>query len=145
MRSRKPVRLKVVLDTSVLVAALLSDSGASAAVLGLVLAGKVHSFHTEDTIAEMGEVLRRPKFGLEEQRAGHFVRLVTEASFVVAPLAEFEIAKCRDPKDDRFLSLALQTEADYLVSLDIDLLDLKKIGGTKIVRPAAFLDAFRKT
>ena len=74
----------------------------------------------------------------------HYVRLVTEASFLVAPLATFRVAKCRDPKDDKFLSLASQTEADYLVSLDIDLLDLETIGKTNIVRPAAFLQVFRK-
>jgi len=145
VKSKNPEKLKVVVDTSVFVAALLSKRGASAEVVALALAGKVHSFHTESTMQELSEVLRRPKFGVDKQVVDHFVRLVMEASFLVAPLSEFSVQKCRDPKDDVFLSLANQTEADYLISLDADLLDLKKLGRTLIVRSAEFLEAFRRT
>ncbi len=46
---------------------------------------------------------------------------------------------CRDPKDDAILETAWLASADYLVSGDKDLLDLKEFRGTKIITPAAYL------
>lgn len=93
MKSRKPDKLKVVVDTSVFVAALLSTSGASAEVASLVLTGKVHGFHTETILQELSEVLHRPKFGVDKQVSDHFVRLVTETAFLVSPLSEFDVRR----------------------------------------------------
>jgi len=139
MKSRAPVKLKVILDTSVCVAALLSKSGGSAKVFEAVSSSRVHGFYTDEMLAEITEVLKRKKFNLEKEKRERFIHLFVESAFLVKPLKEFEVAKCRDPKDDVFLSLANQIEADFLVSLDLDLLDLKKLGVTMIVDPAAFL------
>jgi uncharacterized protein len=46
---------------------------------------------------------------------------------------------CRDPKDDKFLEVALNGHADVLVSGDDDLLTLESFHGTEILTPAAFL------
>jgi len=45
---------------------------------------------------------------------------------------------CRDPKDDFLLALAKQSKADYLVTGDKDLLEMKEFGGTKIVTAKQF-------
>jgi predicted nucleic acid-binding protein len=45
---------------------------------------------------------------------------------------------CRDPDDDQILSCALSAKADYLVTGDMDLLDLKEFRGTRILTPGAF-------
>jgi uncharacterized protein len=45
---------------------------------------------------------------------------------------------CRDPDDDPILSCALSAEADYLVTGDLDLLELKEFHGIRILAPAAF-------
>lgn len=139
MRSKELAELKIVLDTSVWVAALLSMSGGSAKIVELVLTGKVYNFYTDEILVEVNNVLRRKKFNLEKEKREYFVHLLTESSFLVKPLIEFKIAKCRDPKDDIFLSLANQVEADYLISLDMDLVELENIGISKIVVPATFL------
>ena len=57
----------------------------------------------------------------------------------MTPLDQFRVERCRDPQDDMFLSLANQVGANYLISLDHDLIELKKIGVTKIVTPSDFL------
>ena len=108
-------------------------------MLETILTGKVHNFYTDEVLGEISEVLQRKKFNLEKEKQEHFIHLFTESSFLIKPLKGFEIIKCRDPKDDAFLSLANQIEADYLISLDMDLIELKKIGATKIVNPATFL------
>ena len=139
MKSKEPAKFKVVLDTSVCVAALLSRTGGSAKVLEAALAGRVYNFYTDEILEEIKMVLLRKKFKLEKEKQEHFTHLFTESSFMVKPLKEFEITGCRDPKDNIFLSIANQVEADYLISLDMDLLVLRKIGVTMIVEPAVFL------
>jgi predicted nucleic acid-binding protein len=52
---------------------------------------------------------------------------------------ESRIKLCRDPKDDFLLSLAKDSKADYLITGDYDLLELKEIGKTKILTIAEFL------
>jgi len=140
VRSKERAKLKVVLDTSVSVAALLSKSGASAKIVQLIFSGRLYNFYTDEIAEELNTVLQRRKFKLEREKREHFVHMLNESSFLVQPLAEFEIAKCRDPKDDKFLSLSNQAEVDYLISLDADLLDLKKVGRTIIAEPGAFLE-----
>jgi putative PIN family toxin of toxin-antitoxin system len=138
--SKGPARLKVILDTSVCVAALLSKSGGSAKIFETVLRGEIYNFYTDEILEEINKVLEREKFKLEKEKQEHFIHLFAEASFLIKPIKELEVAKCRDPKDDIFLSLANQIEADFLISLDMDLIDLKKIGATRIVNPSAFIN-----
>jgi uncharacterized protein len=49
------------------------------------------------------------------------------------------IAACRDPKDDKFLELAVNGRADLIVTGDADLLALDPFRGIPIVTPAAFV------
>ncbi len=50
----------------------------------------------------------------------------------------------RDSNDDMFLSLALLSQANYLISVDKDLLILKSVGKTKIVTPKEFIENLKK-
>ena len=49
------------------------------------------------------------------------------------------VEACRDPRDDKFLALAVDGRADYLVSSDRDLLDMEGFDGIPIVTPRDFL------
>ena len=51
----------------------------------------------------------------------------------------FNITACRDPKDDKFLTLAVAANADYIVTGDDDLLVLHPFRGIQIIKPAEFL------
>lgn len=145
MKLKKPgeAKFKVVLDTSVYVAALLSKTGASTAVFEQVLSGKVFNFYTEEIFDETKEVFSREKFKVDKDKQEHFLNLIRGSSSLVTLFEQFKVTKSRDPEDDVFLSLANQTEADYLVTLDEDLLVLKKFSKTEILRPSEFLIKFR--
>jgi putative PIN family toxin of toxin-antitoxin system len=56
-------------------------------------------------------------------------------------IAEHVVA-CRDPKDDKFLSLAVAAKADCIITGDADLLDMIAYGGIPIYRAADFLKRF---
>lgn len=53
---------------------------------------------------------------------------------------DVEVTACRDPKDDKFLSLAVNGHATHIVSGDVDLLILNPFRGIEIVSPGAFVE-----
>ena len=94
---------------------------------------------SEATIAELHEVLCRSKFNKyisEPARLEFFDALVH--SLEIIPVSE-RIVDCRDPKDNKFLELAVNGGASHLISGDADLLVLHPFQEIVIVTPADFL------
>jgi len=69
-----------------------------------------------------------------------FLEEVNQKSFFVYPTET--VTLCRDPDDNKFLEVALEANADFLVSGDKDLQTLKKFHKTKILSPSQFLLKF---
>ncbi len=129
---------RVVLDTNVVVSAALRIGSLPHRTLlkaraeGVLLASR-------ETLAELQKVLLREKFDR------HVERLLREALFreyarncaVVA--VSFPIRACRDPRDDKFLEVAVHGLADAIVTGDEDLLALNPFRGIAILSPAAYL------
>ena len=130
--------MRIVIDTGVAVSAvLLPRSVPRQAFDAAVSRGRL--LVSEATVAELDEVLRRAKFDRyvsEEQRLEFLAALVREAEQI--EVAEV-IAECRDPKDNKFLELAVSGGASHLVSGDSDLLVLHPFRGVAILTPQAFL------
>ena len=131
---------RCVFDTNVLVSALLFDAGKSAQAFFAVLRhGEV--IVSADVVSEVSEVLGREKFRryvTEDQRERFLQGLLREATLVEI---QETIQACRDPKDDKFLELAVNGGADCIVSGDTDLLVLSPFRGVDILSPSNFLDA----
>jgi putative PIN family toxin of toxin-antitoxin system len=127
-----------VVDTNVLVSRLLMPGGTAARAVDRALASGV-LLVSEETLAELAEVLARPRFDRYAARADrqHFVRLLGGVSRLV-PIVH-RIAACRNPRDDKFLHVALNGEAHALVSGDGDLLALHPFHGIPILSPAEFV------
>ena len=94
---------------------------------------------SEATFKELQAVLNRPKFTryLDGARRDRFLtHLRASGSFVnVRQMVQI----CRDPKDDKFLDVAVNGGADLIVTGDADLLVLHPFEGVEIVTPAAYL------
>jgi putative PIN family toxin of toxin-antitoxin system len=91
------------------------------------------------TIAELDEVLRRPRFDkyvAEKRRLEFLATLIQEAELI--DVTEV-ITDCRDPKDNRFLELAVDGTADCIITGDQDLLFLDPYRGISILTPQAYL------
>ena len=132
--------MRVVFDTNVLVSRLLaSRESPPAQAVRLVMEGtNVHLF-SEATFQELGEVLSRAKFDpyLPREKRLHFLSEMRELSEFVIIHRTFSV--CRDPRDDKFLNLAVCGNADYLVTGDEDLLALHPFEDVSILSPASFL------
>ncbi|MDK9722321.1 MAG: putative toxin-antitoxin system toxin component, PIN family [Rhodospirillales bacterium] len=131
-----PERPLFVIDTNVLVSRLLLPNSVSAkAVRQIMLRGRLLACN--ETLSELADVLARPKFdayvSVDERK--EFLRLLIRvAEFVPHVLP---VQACRDPRDDKFLALALSGGAKTIVTGDSDLLALHPFRGIRIVKPSA--------
>ena len=133
-------KLRIVLDTNCYVNVLLSKESASAKIFRSVVNGEIHNFYTIQVMNEIEAVFSsHPEFDLTNEETDNFFSIIKDCSFQVEQSPEFNVKKCRDPTDDKFLSLAKQVEADFIITLDNDLLALKDIGRTKILTPRDYL------
>ena len=129
---------RIVIDTSVAVSALLMPHSVPRQAFDAALAtGKI--LVSEATVAELDDVLRRPKFNKyvsEDKRLEFLAALVQEAVQVEIKEA---ISACRDPKDDKFLELAVSGRASHILSGDGDLLALHPFRGIAVVTPLEYI------
>jgi putative PIN family toxin of toxin-antitoxin system len=128
-----------VFDTNVFLSALIIKSSVSSFALDKAFkTGKV--IVSEAILLELTEVLFRKKFDkyfTDERRYQIIDKL--EHDTVSFKVTKF-IKACRDPKDDKFLELAVTAKANYIISGDSDLLVLNPFKSIQIVTPAEFLN-----
>ena len=137
-------RLRVIIDTSTLIGALLRPSSVPRQVL-LLAVKHCDLYVSSATLDELNEVLQRPKFERYTplQQRLEFFDLVSQQSQVWQVDLPSELAAsnvCRDVKDAKFLALALSCQASALVSSDADLLVLNPWHGIPVLTPAGFLN-----
>lgn len=130
--------MRCVFDTNVLVSALLSPG--SKPRLALDRANREGNVLLSfEVLSELFAVLNRERFRryLDEEDIRVFLNSLTlEAEWVEV---EKEISVCRDPKDDKFLSLAVSGRASHIVTGDADLLVLDPFQNIQILTPDGFL------
>ena len=108
--------LRVVIDTTIILASVLTPGGPAAYVVDRALEGeRVQAFYDDRMIAEYDEVLRRPRFGLPAQLVTDHVRLVGACfeRVVVPPVTGVPYA---DPDDAPFIETAVAANVDFIVS-----------------------------
>ena len=131
--------MRCVVDTSVFVSAAVFSLSVPRQAVKKALKEGVLIF-SDCTMDELKEVLFRSKFDLYVSRHGRAVflgQLGAVAEFV--PIVQL-IRECRDPKDDKFLEVALNGKADLIITGDADLLTLHRWRGIAILSPANYLN-----
>lgn len=121
----------------------------------LVETGAVELYLSRETLAEIEDVLTRPKFRkrfitLTDQMIEAFLNDIKSKAKILKNVPSF-FKYSRDPKDEKYINLAVEVKADYIVSHDKDLLDLmtgidieskefrQRFRPLKIVEPTGFL------
>jgi putative PIN family toxin of toxin-antitoxin system len=126
--------VRIVLDTSVLVAAHIARAGVCAELVEMILDDPRHSIHASEFILEEFDrtLVQKLKFdpGLVRQALERWKSYVS----LVLP-AEVSLDRCRDPQDIAILGTAVAAKADLLISVDKDLLILVIFDQTRIVKP----------
>jgi len=130
--------IRVVLDTNIIVSALLQPLGPPAQVFLLAIGGSIQLCMTGDVYAEYEDVIRRPRFRRDEDVIAATLQAVRERSHWVRP--KEAIHACADPDDDIFLECAQAAQANYLVTGNTKDFPTSWLE-TRIVTPRGFLES----
>jgi len=131
--------LKLVVDTNVIISALLKTESNPALILSLILRGDCKLCVTEKIFSEYEEVSARGKFKkLDRASVREFLSMLRSKALWVAPKVTIDdVAK--DPEDNAFLECALESKADFLITGNIHHFPEEKFHRTSIVTPAEFV------
>ncbi len=130
--------LRAVVDANVAVSAVLLPTSVPRRAMDLAMKIGVLLL-SEATFVELHDVLRRQKhdrYVSARDRLEFLVTLVARAEVVEITAS---VAECRDPKDDKYLELAVSGQASHLITGDGDLLAMHPFRGISVLTPAAFL------
>lgn len=134
--------MRVILDTNVLLGALISPHGPPEAIYRAWRAAKFELVTSTAQLDELRRVSRYPKLKtiLPAHRVGTMVNNMQRAIVLGALPSLPDAMEINDPNDAFLLAMALASEADYLVTGDrrAGLLQLGAAGRTRIVTPATF-------
>ncbi len=138
--------MRAVIDTNVLLAGLLWH-GPPHALLEHVRSGKLAMVSSPVLLAELTEVIGRPKFDTilvraNTSRGGALAEMRQLAEVIDPPPLLHPV--CRDPDDDHVLALALAAQVDLIISGDEDLLVLQSFEEMPILSPAQALEIISK-
>lgn len=129
---------RVVLDTNVLVSALLFG-GRLEPICRAWRTGRIRPVLSKETADELVRVLAYPKFRLTREEISALLERELLPYVEVVDVPEDARTWCRDPADDKFIRCALAARCRYLVSGDEDLIALREVDRVRIVTPDRFL------
>ena len=137
--------IRIVFDTNQLVSAILTPQGSSAAILKLVFEDALSLIISPNILRETRRVLHYPKLlklmkrnRISFREVDKFLQILSKVAFITPGKINVEAIK-DDPSDNMILSCAVEGKADFIVSGDHHLLDLKVFQNVRIVDPATFL------
>ncbi|TAK74000.1 MAG: putative toxin-antitoxin system toxin component, PIN family [Gammaproteobacteria bacterium] len=139
--------MRVVLDTNVLLSALISPYGTSDIIYRSWLTAKFELVTSVTQLDELRRASRYPKFKaiLQPSRVGTMINnlqhaIILDQDHLIAPI------ELNDPNDTFLLSMAIAGMADYLVTGDrrAGLLQKENIGRTRVMTPAVFCEKITK-
>lgn len=135
-------KLQVVLDTNVLISAALRIRNSIPDKIYQALKSQEFILITSPQILEeieevinREEIVKRTRMSLKDRK--QFIHNLIDIAFIVSGDIDIQIVKA-DPDDDKFIGAALEGRADYIVSGDKPLLNLKEYQEIKVVSPADF-------
>jgi putative PIN family toxin of toxin-antitoxin system len=139
--------LSAVLDSVVLVSALLTPGGVASSVVRQAREGAFMCYLSDEILAETQRVLvetprLRQRFIYTDEDVEAFVFSLRAAAHLVTDIKPLS-GVVRDPNDDMIVACAIAAAADYVVSRDDDLLSLGAYEGITMITPEAFMEFLR--
>jgi uncharacterized protein len=134
--------MRIVLDTNVLVAGLLSPFGPCAEIVRMVSSDELTLYLDARILSEYDEVLRRPKFGFRIDRVAALLDCIEHSGIIVAssPLSD----PLPDPGDHPFLEVAIAGQAACLITGNHAHFPAERRQGVKTLSPREFLAFYRQ-
>jgi putative PIN family toxin of toxin-antitoxin system len=108
-------------------------------VLERVIAGKDEIFITKEILDEINDVMGRPKFHADGNEINYFINSIEEIANKIVSKRRINNGS-RDKKDNKYIECGITAHADYIISGDLHLLEMKKYGNIKIVTAKEYLE-----
>lgn len=147
MKKSRKGNLRVVIDTNLLISAVIASVGFPNKLIRSWQRDRITLITSPRLLRELEEVSQRDKFRSYRLFKEQMVELVDDikaSAEIISSMPDEQLSiRSRDPKDDRFLSCALSSDVDYLITGDEDLLVLSgnpALGKLKIITAKEFLD-----
>ncbi len=128
---------KVIIDTNLWISFLIGKELVS--LKGLIVDGQVQPVFSEESLNELKQVTQRPKLQkyFPPEKVNELLLFLKAISLFVE--IQSNVKLCRDPKDNFLLAMAKDSQADYLITGDQDLLILERFQSTTIISYRNFL------
>jgi len=151
MIKKKGEKLKVVIDTNILISSTITSKGKPNQVIKAWEKGLFLLVISDQILEELRDVAKRERLRNKYRLFPERIHVLAENLKIgvekIVPLSEQRLSiSSRDAKDNILLACSFGGEADYLVTGDRDLLDLSgnpKLGSLKIVSPKEFLETLK--
>lgn len=132
---------RIILDTNWYISASINRRSRRK-LYELITDSNIEILYSDELLIEYQSVIGRTRF----QKVISTVQVSRFLNLILPRLKKVKISssmvKSRDPKDNYLLAMAVDSDADFLVTGDDDLLVLEQIGETKIIRMADFYETF---
>ena len=130
--------MKIVLDANIFISSLFWG-GNPRLVLGRAINKTDELFITNEILNEIEEVIGRPKFHTDRNETEYFIKSIEKIANKVP--VKNKIGKAsRDKSDNKYIKCGIAANADYIISGDIHLLEIKKYNNIKIVTAKEYLE-----
>jgi len=139
--------LKVVIDTSVMVSVAFPRGELARELRDMIADGNFTLVTSKEIMAELYRVLHYPRilkqFDASKDDINEFIGMIMEHALLTK--AQYGLRKITDdPSDDMFLACAMEAKADFIVSRDPHLRNLKQFHGIRIIDVKEFVEKVRK-
>ena len=140
--------IRAVVDTNVLISALISKKPSPPLnIYNLLKSADFLLITSPAILEELEEVINRKTIiklhKRSQQQIDEILQEIAETSYIVPGMISVEAVK-KDPDDDKFIAVAIEGKADYIVSGDKPLLNIKEYMGIKIISPKDFMRLLKK-
>jgi len=132
--------MKIVSDTNIIISGIFWDGNESEIIKRCVV-GELTNFVSPDTLIELERVLSYPKFDLTPKEIEDQMKNVLSFSSVVNPKIHVSVVE-KDPSDNIFLDCALAAGADFIISGDEHLLEIREYEGIEILNALTFIKTY---
>jgi|SRR3712207_5545332 len=139
--------MRVVLDTNIIISALLFAQGNAGAILKAWENRAFDLVVSPEILAEYEAALKDPqlrkRLKVSEEEITKLITEMEQVAVVVVPHVRLRVVK-NDPDDNKFLECAVATNAAYIVSGDKELLILSHYQNIYILKPAFFVTVLKE-
>lgn len=126
----------VVIDTNVWISLLISQNSSSLQKLLTYVFNNCLLVSSEETLEELFQAREKKKLlkYLKKEMITELIRIIIDKATMIE--IKKQVQACRDSQDDKFLDLAINAKADFIITGDKDLLELNPFEGISIISPS---------